>query len=325
MSEDPVLNLKNMKYSEVEARFLLLVALHSGLFLRRQYHAFAGIESGKQTKSFAEKLIRRRHATTYRMANRSAIYHLSSKSIYKAVGHPDLRHRRYHGVDYVKTKLLQLDYVLENSDYQYLPTEEEKVVFFTRILGIPIEDLPCREYKTPQSEVVTRRYFVEKYPITFRSSMAPVVPWELKFYYVDPGIYRSSIDFLNFIRAYARLFAHFKEIRLIYIYRDAGKIPEAERMFHSFVSMESEGEGLTRYYSLRQLWDQGKFAQMSPQDLKDFTILKKKYGATLYQNHYERWLHGEVPVSTLTGEKQQNWKFEPYKIRHSYAIFGDLE
>jgi hypothetical protein len=325
MSEDALLNLRSLKYSEVEARFLLLVALHSGLFLRRQFHAFAGIESGKQTKLLADKLIRRRHATLYAMANRSSIYHLSSKAIYKAIGHPDLRHRRFHGVDYVKTKQLQRDYVLENSDCEYLPTEEEKVSFFTRVLGIPIEDLPFREYKTPQSKTVTRRYFVEKYPITFRSCAPPVVPWELRFYYVDPGFYRSSIDFLNFLRAYARLFAHFKEIRLVYIHRDSGKIPEAERMFHSFVSEESEGEGLERYFILHQLWDQGRFAEMCPQPLRDYTLLKRKFAATVYQNLYERWLQGAMPAAFLANENQRNWLFEPYKIRQSYAIFGDLE
>ena len=63
---------------------------------------------------------------------------------FRYIGGPNLRHRRSHKIDYVKPKLLVVDYVLENPDESYMPTEEEKVSFFTIVLKIPLSSLPTR-------------------------------------------------------------------------------------------------------------------------------------------------------------------------------------
>ena len=46
-----------------QARFLVKVMLHSGLFVGRQYCAFAGITHGQKVHDFVEKLLARRLAT----------------------------------------------------------------------------------------------------------------------------------------------------------------------------------------------------------------------------------------------------------------------
>jgi len=39
----------------------------------------------------------------------------------------------------VKAKLLGLDYILENREFHYLPTKEEKVSFFTKVLTLDVD------------------------------------------------------------------------------------------------------------------------------------------------------------------------------------------
>jgi hypothetical protein len=123
---------------------------------------------------------------------------LNSRTIYQATGYENLRHRRPHQVDYVKARLLAIDYVLENRNLHYLPTEEEEVSFFTKNLQIPIVDLPVKTHKTPNSKTETYRYFVDKFPpyVTSLSSGLPVV----HFSYIDSGPFGSVIDYVNHLR-----------------------------------------------------------------------------------------------------------------------------
>jgi len=102
--------LKAFGYNELETRFLRLVALHSGVFFRRHFMQFAEVKSGKRVDSFLKKLRSKKHCQTYPLNKNATAYHLTSKAIYRCLGHPDLRHRRSHKIDYVKSKLLALDY-----------------------------------------------------------------------------------------------------------------------------------------------------------------------------------------------------------------------
>src|SRR5262245_19036419 len=164
-------DLKAYSYSETGAGFLRLVALHSGVFFARQFNQFAHCKGGKRVDSFVKKLTANRHCQTYRLAKNALVYHLTSKVVYRIIGHENLRHRRSHQIDYVKTKLLGLDYVLQNPNLEYFPTEEEKVRLFTKVLGVPLSALPAKAYKTPNSKTETLRYFVDKYPL-FLSEMS---------------------------------------------------------------------------------------------------------------------------------------------------------
>jgi hypothetical protein len=50
-------------FTERQARFLVTVMVHSGVFLERQYCAFAGISHGQKSHDFAAKLTAHRFAT----------------------------------------------------------------------------------------------------------------------------------------------------------------------------------------------------------------------------------------------------------------------
>ena len=49
--------------TERQTRFLVTVMLHSGVFVGRQYAAFAGITHGQKVHDFIEKLLVRRFVT----------------------------------------------------------------------------------------------------------------------------------------------------------------------------------------------------------------------------------------------------------------------
>ena len=146
---DCVQDLKLFGYSQTEAHFLRLVALHSGVFLTRQFNQFARAKTGYRVDAFIRKLKSNRHCHTYRLGKNAAMFHLHSKAIYRAIGHENLRHGRSHQAGYVKTKLLSLDFVLQNPTLRYFPTEEEKVELFTTVLNVPLSNLPSKRTRLP--------------------------------------------------------------------------------------------------------------------------------------------------------------------------------
>src|SRR6266705_7201514 len=101
--ESQLANLRTIGYTEVEARFLYLVARHSGYFTVRQFLDFARARSGKRNARLVEKLFGLGHASAQRYTRRSLVYHLRSRQLYEAIGKAHLRNRREHELDYIKT------------------------------------------------------------------------------------------------------------------------------------------------------------------------------------------------------------------------------
>src|SRR6266436_8498873 len=110
-------------YSEEEARFLYLVATHSGYFVARQFLEFTDAHWGKRTTGFWTKLHSLRHARVERFPRSGVVYHLFSRRLYRQIERENLRNRRAHELEFIKRRLAMLDFVLANQDYQYLETE----------------------------------------------------------------------------------------------------------------------------------------------------------------------------------------------------------
>ena len=60
---DHIERIKEFGYTESEARFLYVVAVHSGYFTLGQFRNFTATAYGKRPTSFAEKVLKRGHAT----------------------------------------------------------------------------------------------------------------------------------------------------------------------------------------------------------------------------------------------------------------------
>src|SRR5918995_3917260 len=74
--------------TERQARFLATVMLHSGVFVGRQYAAFAGITHGQKVHDFVEKLLVRRFVTPIGLGStgRTKIFPVHYKPLYAALG-----------------------------------------------------------------------------------------------------------------------------------------------------------------------------------------------------------------------------------------------
>ena len=167
-----------------EAEWLALVALHSGVFTRSQCGAY--FEAGNDRKPagrFVRALVEKKLASEDERAifpgGARAVF-LTGKPLYRALGIPDVRHRR--GKDattqVLMRRLLSLDYVIDRPTFGWLPTEADKVQRF-EALGIDRANFPYRMYG-PQGKPRVSRYFAFKLPIAVDEQAAT-------FAYVDAG------------------------------------------------------------------------------------------------------------------------------------------
>jgi hypothetical protein len=212
--ETSIENLRGFGYTEDEARFLYLVATYSGYFSARQYLAFTDAKSGEKNMALTQRVLGKGHAAARLLLRNGRVYHLFSRLVYRAIGRENLRNRREHSVEHIRTKLAVLDFILAHLDYSYLETETEKVDYFCRKLSISRSILPSKRYKGAIREKTTDRYFVDKFPLFFapESSSSPVVT----FSFVDPGLL-SLASFETHLFAYSNLFSGVPQVNFVYI------------------------------------------------------------------------------------------------------------
>ena len=93
-AEERAKALQRAGYTEREARFLALVAVHGGYFLRRQFEAYAGLRRGETASRFLRRAVSQAHVRSTRYANRTEVFHLFGRRLYRAIGEEDNRSRR---------------------------------------------------------------------------------------------------------------------------------------------------------------------------------------------------------------------------------------
>src|SRR6266704_5798864 len=159
--------LQALGYTEAEARFLYLVATHSGYFVARQFLAFADAHWGKRTTLFWNKLQTKRHARTECFPKSGTVYHLFSRRLYRQIDRENIRNRREHEIEYIQRRIGMLDFVLSHPQWKYLETEPEKICYFCKQLKVPNHFLPSKIYHGQKTSQPTVRYFVDKFPMFF--------------------------------------------------------------------------------------------------------------------------------------------------------------
>jgi len=155
-------------FTERQARFLVTVLIHSGVFIERQYRAFAGIAHGQNTRDFVAKLVSCGYATPTLPGalHRGRLFHVQHKALYEAIGEPNNRNRKPASLGRFVERLMILDAVLADRHYAWLGTERDKMQYF--FSGLLKEDLPKDWYPHltfGEGHDKTTRYFPEKLPI----------------------------------------------------------------------------------------------------------------------------------------------------------------
>jgi hypothetical protein len=149
-------------FTERQARFLVLVMRHSGLCVKRQYGAFAGIAAGgDKCNAFFDKLVRRGYAVSSDcIHNRARLYHVHHKPLYQAVGEPESPHRRSVPARRAAERLMRVDAALIRPDLEWLTTTSEKLEYLAaRIAPDPPKSLRDSQLQR-QPELLPRTHLM---------------------------------------------------------------------------------------------------------------------------------------------------------------------
>jgi hypothetical protein len=298
--------IKELGYADAEARFLYIVAVHSGYFTLGQFRAFTGAAYGKRPTSFAQKVVKRGHATVRDYMGRGSIFHLFSRTIYGQIDKDHLRNRKRHSFDFMRARLMLLDFILANQELAYFETEQEKVRFFCDELGIPNESLPAKVYEGGPDSKPTLRYFVDKFPLflapPFRGA-PPVVTLS----YVDSGFATSS-HFVAHLAAYQELFRQLKTFRFLYIAAKDAYFQKAEARFRSLVKRPLESDvssEILRYFQVRRKWVRHEYVVPVTDDLEFLNDARRRFQGERFESLFEAWSIGKITERELRLEFSQ--------------------
>src|SRR5580700_7175874 len=290
--------LKALGYTEAEARFLYIVATHSGYFVARQFLAFTDAHWGKRTTLFWNKLQTKRHARTECFPKSGTVYHLFSRRLYRQIDRENIRNRREHEIEHIQRRIAMLDFVLLNQGYQYLETEPEKIRFFCNQLKVPNQFLPSKIYHGQRTSQPTVRYFVDKFPMFLGSnSSSPVVTFTFLH-----GAEANHREFVHHLEAYLPLFRQLSDFRFLYLARVDFHFQKAKELFDSLVAIPLGSDvsaDLLRYFQIRKAWDLGRYTSLTEADLIFRNQAKTRFAGQRFEHLYRGWKVGRVADSDV--------------------------
>lgn len=338
-NEDRTSALERFGYTEREAAFLNLAALHGGYFLRRQYGQFLEKEVGGTVAALVEKVIAHEHAKVSSFEHNTRVYHLCTRPFYAVLGQVDNRNRRERQPLTIKNKLMGLDFVLAHRAHPFLATEQEKVDYFARTLGIEPRKLPTKLYNSVKSKATTTRYFVDKYPI-FLSPAPDGAPPVVSFSFVDEGLTTPS-RFETYLDQYGPLFASLPAFHVIYVAATAAPFQWAERTFQRFVvKQNSDNNGqrpfdprfarMLEHFEARRQFEGNELAAFDRAKLIRLRDERNEFSGEPFDALYERWkAKGKAAVLQVLSpeaapKEQPEAIFSTHLLRHNYDLFGSL-
>jgi hypothetical protein len=186
-------------FTERQARFLVMVMLHSGVCMIRQYCAFAGMVYGQTARDFFSRLTAEKLATAFDCAHKRArLYHIHNRTLYEAIGEPNTRLRKPATLGRAVERVMLLDALLEAKDITWLATENDKVRHFSFRLAKVLrrEEFPHLTFGDGASTTV--RYFPDRLPIGVEPGATGYV-----FLYLVNRL--APVDFRPFLQRHAEL------------------------------------------------------------------------------------------------------------------------
>lgn len=274
-------------FTERQARFLVTVMLHSGVFVERQYCAFAGIVHGQNTHDFLEHLSTRGMAKPIAVGplHRGRLFHVHHKPLYTAIGETDNRHRKPMSTGRMVERLMVLDAVLDDTAFTWLATEADKRSYFMRKLPteLPLKDYPRLTFGGPTAQTV--RLFPDKMPIGIQRD-----GHDDRFLYLvtDP----EPMDFRVFLLRHAELLrgVHQWTIRVLFPQPFARGIPRfghaAREALATPINLDAREE-LLWYFRERQMGRRDH----APAEEHRFRTASLYYRAPRFRALYRAWLH----------------------------------
>lgn len=327
--EDGARALEPLGFTPRQARFLAVVALHSGYCLRRQYAAFAGIR-GKNVGGFLESLVVRGFAERFAIrADRGHVYHLHARTLYRYLRQEDNRNRRQASAALVARKIMLLDYVLTRGDVEWAATEADKVELFVGRLGVPKGALPQHSYSAAKpGGASTTRFFPHKLPIAIAGEPPTA---QFVFLATEP----SARAFEAFLQDHTALFRHLLDWTVVAVAPPGlPALPICESAFARLVarptdSLARRSDELRWYFGTRRAVDANNFARLSVADINRFRMLRNRFVEPEFDLLYQRWLrHGDAVLApadvAVSPPVSGTGRLVTEVLRFDYSLFGSL-
>ena len=319
LNYDPVPVLESVGYTEREAAFLYLVALHSGYFLRRQYGRFIKRERGAIAAQLLRKAGAFGHLQSIACGQARFVYHLTSKEVYAAVGLAASQHRRLKGDAQIKSRLMVLDFVLDHLGDRLLDSSEAKRDFLTQTLGLS-------EALLPRSSGEGIHRFPEELPILVGEQHT------IRFTFFDEGALSTS-GFESFLRRYRAVFAALPSFELLYLADSDHNFERAAKIFaahypetHVLGITSMTPSGVDHFLEYLRAHESNE-THKRPITLRDLAVLRE--GERIYTTLEHRalcaaWKIGSTSAERIRQRFQQQGpkaKFTTGLMPHSYPLY----
>ncbi|MDQ6708155.1 MAG: hypothetical protein M3Z85_19540 [Acidobacteriota bacterium] len=318
INSDRVSALQQLGYTPREAAFLALAALQSGAFVARHFCDYCGTTAGPNRDAFTSKLTKFGHVLPLPTLNRTILYQIR-KPVFVRLGEPDNKNRRAPADLLTRRRIMALDYVIANPDRQYLPTETDKLAYFTKDLGIAETLLPRRMYQpTSGNGAPTSRYFIEKFPVS-------AIPGGAALCYVDGD--GSMQSFATFLRGYRPILATLPEAELVFVTRHPTIWLAAESCFEKLRKADEDTkklDGLELQFRERRELESIGLAALAPVQLRRLRDLRGMPRGEFY----DRWLNGgfdDLKQDALVRSRATSLhrvRFSLSVLRCDYAFLG---
>jgi len=329
-------SLLTLGYTQREAAFLDWAGLHSGYFLRRQFVRFIGKAAGGTAAAFIERALAFGHIKALTYTANVHLYHLCSRRFYTALAQPNNRNRRDRQPLTIKAKLMALDYVLANTAYTYLATEQEKFEYFTAHVGLEPKVLPQVVFGGADDGSSTRRYFIDKFPIYLETLTDEAI--RPTFCYVDPGATTVS-GFETYLSRYHGLFSCLEKFRLVYVATRPLLFRDAAATFQRFVQGDRRADerksggsltDLQAFFEARWLFERGDLATFDRAKLIWFRDLRTQLAGPEIDAQFELWRRRRESTFTPESEPKSganptlSGSFSTSVLENNYDVFGTL-
>jgi hypothetical protein len=309
LAYDPIPVLQSAGYTEREAAFLYLAALHSGYFLRRQYLRFIERGRGALAAQFLRRAFTLGHIQSIACGQARFVYHLTSVEVYGAAGLGASHHRRLKSDATIKSRLMVLDFVLDHLGDTLLDTEAAKVIHFTETHGLSESILPRSRGAA----------FAEEFPAILNKD------GDLSFSYIDEGALSAS-GFEHFLDRYAPLFRALPGFVLLYLSDSAQNFERAQNLFASKLAGERPGmtaatprgvDHLIDYLRIRRQADM----KQSALSLRDLAILRDGDALYIAAEHQALLAAGDIERirHRFIGQAERR-KFVPVVLPYRYPL-----
>ena len=319
--------IKSFGYTEREARFLYIVAVHSGYFTQAHLRQFSGNRSGRTVRAFVKRALEEKHVKESKHQNNARVYQLTYKPMYVAIGRANIRNRREHSFDFIKTKLACLDFIIAHPHHDYFEGEADKVQYFQDHFQIRPQEMPGKTYAGANRVPDTIRYFVDKFPMFLDE--AGTGRTVLTLTYVDPGIGHLS-DFNTHLDAYSGFLKRLPLFAFVYAGPRTAFFSKAEELFRGAIDPQTGklSSQLARYFALRATWEAKRYETLTNSDLEFLNHARQCFPGEAFESAYKKWQTGEISEKQLVAEiesrpsHRQEVQFKTCLLPRDYTLFG---